>query len=784
MKKLYLLLLSGLLLASCVKEELPQPSESEESLTAAVTRSAGEKDPYKLSLVQEVLDAKLAQAGQPRIVLEPTHQYVCFSPADSAQVARLEALDLITFYNPVGEESRPIPEPDEDSQNEILPLYSVVPIGFQFPEDIPYTKIYDVYIQSLGGAGSASGSEEQLSTDLFKDVLTQTLAATGHSSVATRAGESQQEWNPSARFRFHVDINENSDTILPLKQLNVVVVQGSNRKRYYTDADGRITVTDKFIGPVDYQVVWDSEHFVIRQGNTWTRRGSWCKGYTEPLDTVLTSQCGLDYFIAGAHRALTAYYTEPNLVPGLVRREQFLNVGIMDRSDFNTNIGDWSIFNYSGRFIPFLRHPISLYSKKPISLVYRPSALAMETTFHELGHASHHAKDAVSYLTQYPFKKKNMESWANGIAYAYMYALLGEEYEWIEQTDENYTRLVECLLLNGFTMEQIQYDFYGSDDWGHWQSRIRARSDKQISDRLVNLIFDNPNNYHFDMRDMAEVSDTRIRLYQPVQLRMKNIGRQLPATWEITDGTGATILNNNTSQFLVCFTEPGEKALRATIELAPGIEETFDKTVTVSNTSIVSVPGTAQEGYPVTVSVMDLEICPDAKVTEWSVVQGDATITPKTDRSAQYIFRQPGNMTVKLKIQFQPNGPEVECTAPIHVRALDVYSVFRVINAPEIYTYNTTYQAKYMGTETDVEIINVDAHHRTHLPYYHFDTWSYNKSTRTLSFLIPNHPLGFDYKLVIHYKVNGVEVEEPAILIVSNVPDTLSASQTDGTFGE
>ena len=75
MKRLYLLLLSGLLLASCVKEELPQPSE------------AGEKDPYKLSLVQEVLDAKLAQMGQPRIVLEPPHQYVCFSPTDSAQVA-------------------------------------------------------------------------------------------------------------------------------------------------------------------------------------------------------------------------------------------------------------------------------------------------------------------------------------------------------------------------------------------------------------------------------------------------------------------------------------------------------------------------------------------------------------------------------------------------------------------------------------------------------------------------------------------------------------------------
>ena len=780
MRNFYLLLLSGLLLASCVKEELPQPSEGEEPLTAAVTRSVGEKDPYKLSLVQEVLDAKLAQMGQPKIVLEPTHQYVCFSPADSAQVARLEALDLITSYNPVGEEGRPIPEPDEDSQGEILPLYSVVPIGFQFPEDIPYTKIYDVYIQSLGGAGSASGSEEQLSTDLFKDVLTQTLAATGHTSVATRAGESQQEWNPSARFRFHVDVGDNSDTILPLKQLNVVVVQGSNQKRYYTDADGRITVTDKFIGPVDYQVVWDSHHFVIRQGNTWTRRGSWCKGHTEPLDTVLTSQCGLDYFLAGSHRALTAYYTEPNLVPGLAREQKLLNIGIVDKE---------TPFKWEGRYVPILtavigEHALTMYAKSRVG-GYHSSKSAMQTTFHELGHASHYYKDAGSYSAMYLFgRRKDMESWANGVSYAYTRALLGEEYEWSGTTNEEYTRLIECLLLNGFTMEQIQYDFYGSDDWGHWQSRIRARSDKQISDRLVNLIFDNPNDYHFDMRDMTEVSDTRIRLYQPVRLSIKDIDKYLPATWEITEGTGATILNNNTSKFLVCFTEPGEKTLRATVELAPGIEETFDKTVTVSNTSIVSVPGTATEGYPVTVSVMDLEICPDAKVTEWSVVQGDATITPKTDRSAQYTFRQPGNMTVKLKIQFQPNGPEVEYTAPIRVQPLDVYSVFGVINAPETYAYNTTYQAKYMGTETDVEIVDVEADHRTHYPYYPFDTWSYNKSTRTLSFLIPDHPLVFDYKLIIHYKVNGVEVEEPAILIVSNFPDTPASQTTDTAISE
>ena len=256
-----------------------------------------------------------------------------------------------------------------------------------------------------------------------------------------------------------------------------MVVQGSNQKRYYTDADGRITVTDKFIGPVDYQVVWDSHHFVIRQGNTWTRRGSWCKGHTEPLDTVLTSQCGLDYFLAGSHRALTAYYTEPNLVPGLAREQKLLNIGIVDKE---------TPFKWEGRYVPILtavigEHALTMYAKSRVG-GYHSSKSAMQTTFHELGHASHYYKDAGSYSAMYLFgRRKDMESWANGVSYAYTRALLGEEYEWSGTTNEEYTRLIECLLLNGFTMEQIQYDFYGSDDG--WALAIENPCQKRQTDK-------------------------------------------------------------------------------------------------------------------------------------------------------------------------------------------------------------------------------------------------------------------------------------------------------------
>ncbi len=764
MRKLYLFLLSGMLLASCVKEELPQPPTDGEPVTVTLTRSAGENDPYKLSLVQEVLDAQCAAQGLPRIELKPTHQYVCFSPADSAQVARLEALDIVTFNNPIGDYT-PIPEPDENTMNIILPLYSVVPVDFKLPEGIACTKIYDVYIQSLGGPGTASGTEEQLPTEQFKDVLTQTLAATGKAPAVTRTG-TPQEWTPSARFRFHINVGNGRADTLPLKQLHVMVVQGSNHKNYYTNANGELNVTDKFIGPVDYQVVWDSDYFVIRQGwNSWTRRTFYCKNYTTPLDTVITSVCDLDYFIAGSHRALTAYYTEPNLVPYLKREPDFINVGIANKKTPH----DWS-----GRYIPIgnelIGHPLLIYAKDDVG--HKSSKIGMQATFHELGHASHYWVNPVYYLTKYEARTKEMESWANGVAYAYARALLGEEYEWNDHYSEVYTRLVESLLMNGFTMEQIQSDFYVSDGWGDWQSIMRARSDKPISDQQLDLIFDNPNKYHFDMNDMIEVTQSTLRLFQPTIFKRKDLESIGTITWAITEGTGGMILNNNSSQFLVYFTEPGRKTIRATVELAPGIEKTFDQTVTVENSSIISVPETVVENYPVTVSIMDIPNCPNAKVTEWSVVPHEARITPKTDRSAQYQFMQPGKMTITVKIRFQLGMSEVECTAPINVQPLDVNSVFAVIDPPQTYAYNTNYKAKYMGTASNVEITNVEADHRTHLPYYDFDSWSYNKYNKILTFLIPPHLLPFDYRLIIHYKINGEEVEEPAILVVSNIKES------------
>ena len=757
-------LLSGMLLASCVKEELPQPPTDGEPVTVTLTRSAGENDPYKLSLVQEVLDAQCAAQGLPRIELKPTHQYVCFSPADSAQVARLEALDIVTFNNPIGDYT-PIPEPDENTMNIILPLYSVVPVDFKLPEGIACTKIYDVYIQSLGGPGTASGTEEQLPTEQFKDVLTQTLAATGKTPAVTRTGE-PQEWTPSARFRFHINVGNGRADTLPLKQLHVMVVQGSNHKNYYTNANGEINVTDKFIGPVDYQVVWDSDYFVIRQGNTWSRRTALCRRYTAPLDTVFTAACGLDYFIAGSHRALTAYYTEPNLVPGLVREGKLLDIGIINKK---------TPFKWSGRYVPIAttligEHPLAMYAKSDGG--YKSSKTGMQMTFHELGHASHYANSPESYLTQYPVKTKNMESWANGVSYAYTRALLGEEYVWDDTTDKDYTRVIECLLQNGFTMVEIQHDYYGSNNWDHWRARTKARSDKPISDQLVDLIFDNPNDYHFDMRDMIIVTQSTLRLFEPTVFREKDLGIFPKVTWTITEGTGGMILNTDEHRQEMYFTEPGRKTIRATVELAPGIEKTFDQTVTVENSSIISVPETVVENYPVTVSIMDIPNCPNAKVTEWSVVPHEARITPKTDRSAQYQFMQPGKMTITVKIRFQLGMSEVECTAPINVQPLDVNSVFAVIDPPQTYAYNTNYKAKYMGTASNVEITNVEADHRTHLPYYDFDSWSYDKYNKTLTFQIPQHPLSFDYKLIIHYKVNGVEVEEPAILVVSNIKES------------
>lgn len=275
---------------------------------------------------------------------------------------------------------------------------------------------------------------------------------------------------------------------------------------------------------------------------------------------------------------------------------------------------------------------------------------------------------------------------------------------------------------------------------------------------------------------MIRISDTKLKLYQPTRLNLNYPAGPFTVNWEIVNGTGGRILNNGSGQFVGYFTEPGTKTIRARVQLAPGIEQTFDKTVTVAVSSIISAPATTTQGYPVTVSMMPLETFPNAKVTAWSVSKGEVEITQKRDNEAQYVFNQPGDITIQLKILFYTGAPAIEYSVPIKVKTQDIYRVFAVNSPPATYKYNTTYHAKYMGEGSNVEVTNIEIDHLTYFTYHEFDTWSYNKSTKTITFSVPNHEVAFDYKLAIFYKVNGVEIKEPAQLVISNIRDIPSSA--------
>lgn len=765
MKNFCFALFASLLLASCVEVEEPLTQQGDEP-EMRMTRSVSENDPYKLELVQQVLDAKLAQTRSARIILKPTHLYVRFQPQDSAQVATLEALNIDLFYRPIGEEFNPLPEPDEDAPVEFNPIYSVVPANFAFPESVTHETIYEVYIQSTDGAGAASG--EQLPPDLFKSVLSETLVQTGYGSK-TRTGE-QKEWKPSARFRFHVDVAPTIADTLALNRLTVNAIQGSKRHQTrFTNANGETGAYETFIGEVDYQVFWHDPHFVIRQGPTWNKRISYFDGGAEEthLDTVFTAESGLEYFLAGAYRALIAYYYENYpLVQGLVKKLSHTEVAVN-----NKNAKGWT-----GSYVPATNHALTLYARDSDGAELSATE-AMGTTFHELGHASHWYKtNTGDYTWMALFRRKDMESWANGVSYAYMRSLL-PGFQFTTSDDPNYTRVVECLMENGFTLEQIQHEFYGSENWGHWRNRLRDRSDSPISPDLVEVIFSNPNTHHFDMRDLINVSDASLYLYQPTRLNFRENNTPFSiVSWEVVGSTDGHVIEGPDNVFGVCFAEPGEKTIRATVQITKNFTATYDKTVEVKSRSIISAPDTIKTNYEFTATLLPMRQYPHAVVTDWSSDGDSVTITSKTPTSAKYTFKnlEKKGRVIQAKIRYILSGTVVDCLIPITVNGLDAYSLFSVINKPAQFQYNTTYKAKYMGPEQGldaVKIERIELMHNSVLPLYRFTTWTFDKWNKTLTFEVPDKTAPFDYTLHIHYTIDGIPVEEPAKLIVSNHRD-------------
>ena len=776
-----LLLLAALSVVSCNKEgEIFYREGEQKTEEATVTRALqNASDPFAIDAMQQALDLVAADdPSVPRITLQPTGYYVKFNPQDSVQMATLDGLGIELFSHPLDNGIYPETEPEEVTEDTPIvyePLYAVVPAGFVFPEEVDYELIHGVFIQNKRGPASDEG---QLPAGVYASVLDASLRLTGNVSSAR---STVQPFQPSARLRFEITDKSgygiNNDT-LPLVGEKVLAF-------YYTDVSWGVTDDNGETGPicttntpVRYEVHWGDDRWNVYIANKNKKRISILDGtHTGPVDVVFADGTW-EGVMSGMHTALYSYfYRDYPLTRYLIKGDYTLDIATMTKGGRS-----------SAAPVRPLRE-IYFYGKYKGASRYHTPEKAMNTMFHELGHISHHKLEPLKFIVR--ALRKDGESWATGVEYAYMKSFFPEYTDPNNRGEKNkYTRVVECLLKNGFSMGDIQHGFHESGGWDSWQVEMRrivtGRTDMTDDEKerlceIVNIIFSHPNDAALDLRDIVEAEYESVGLNQLVRLRLNEDARALSSGpnpfisiegWEIADSDGVSVPHQYTDNSLfVYFTRPGRKKIRLTANVFGG-ERVYEKELNVGSQDIVERPADPIVGREEVFKLRQTLTDAGVEVKKWASGANKTELLsfPSNVPNGRFRFTEKGERTVKVTVYYPTLRGTVEYEIKTLVRDPESDEIFYILNPPELFAYDTTYRAMYgvVGEKiTGIERIECD--HCHYLFYLYFDdSWSFDRNSGVLSFSIPKHGTYLDYCLTIFYTVESSDDVREARLFVSN----------------
>lgn len=777
-----LLLLAALFAVSCNKEgEIFYREGERTEEEAALTRASQEaSDPFAIDAMQQALELVAADdASVPHVTLQPTGYYVKFNPQDSVQMATLDGLGIELFGHPLDNGIYPETEPDEVTEDTPLvyePLYAVVPADFVFPEEVDYELIYGVFIQKKGLAAS---EENQLPDAVYNSVLNASLKLTGNGELTRSAVPSFQ---PSARLRFEVTENDNFN----LKHDTLPLVGAKVLAFYYTDVSWRVTDANGETGPicttntpVRYEVHWGSNRWNVYIANKNRKRISILDGtHTGPVDVIFADGTW-EGVMSGMHTALYSYfYQDYPQLRDLIKGDYTLNIATMTKGGRS-----------SGAPVRPFRE-IYFYGKDKGASQYNTPEEAMNTMFHELGHISHHKLEPLKFIIR--GWGKDGESWATGVEYAYMKAFFpdytdpGDVYS--AYRDDKYTRVVECLLKNGFSMGDIQHGFHESGGWDSWQIEMRrivtGRADMTDDEKerlceIVNIIFSNPNDAALDMRDIVEASAEEIYIHQPVRFKLNKDASKLRSKsdrllsieeWEIVDSDGVEVPHQfKDNSLFVYFTKPGRKTVRMKAKVFQ-TERTYEKTVYVRSEDIIVPEAEPIVGRDIKFVLQPSLVEAQVKTQRWTSGDSKTKLVSFNTQRGTFRFDEKGERTVNVSVYYPELQESVDYAMKTLVRDPESDEIFYILNPPELFAYDTTYRAMYgVVGEKITEIERIECDHCHFLFYLYFDdSWSFDKNSGVLSFSIPKHNAYMDYVLTLFYRVDNSDELKKAWLFVSN----------------
>lgn len=211
-------------------------------------------DPYSIENVSAAI-ASLYPTRADRVVVDPTDIYVRFLPENGEQYAILENLGLTLFDYPVDYEILRDgdyyhdPSIDEDS---ITWQYTLVPVGFDFPDGIRYEILHECYIHENAPATKADWVD-------WQSVEVEAYRLTGNEELlddaATKASGGQV---PSGRICIEdPDCGMHPEGVKGVKVSCNTFVKFDNA---FTDEEGNYSMNRSFSSKPRYRLVFKNRH--------------------------------------------------------------------------------------------------------------------------------------------------------------------------------------------------------------------------------------------------------------------------------------------------------------------------------------------------------------------------------------------------------------------------------------------------------------------------------------------------------------------------------------------
>jgi len=213
------------------------------------------ENPYSTEVVKSALQNLYPTKAAGDVI--STDYYVRFLPADDSQLAELVSRGLILIDHPVDysivQDGDYYHDPSVSS-DKITWQYAVVPLDFDFPEDIQYEVLQSCFLSDHVQSTKAT---EGIDWDA---VEREAFRLTGNEGMIcadalTKASEKVQ---PSGRITI-VDPDANGGQPVGLSGVKVVCNVFVNISSTYTDRDGYYTIPKKFTSNLRYRLMFQNQ---------------------------------------------------------------------------------------------------------------------------------------------------------------------------------------------------------------------------------------------------------------------------------------------------------------------------------------------------------------------------------------------------------------------------------------------------------------------------------------------------------------------------------------------